>query len=357
MVYDFVQAARRWLVCHAARWWMTPLAGALGGYLAQLIGWPLPWMIGALFGVMAVRCLGYLTEAVPYGLRLGQLIIATGIGLHFNQAVLAEVLQDFNLVLLGAVLTLVSGAIGMCLHRRQGVDQATAFFASMPGGASEMVNLGRMEGADPQRVAASQTLRMMTVLLIVPPAYNWLLFESKSSLVSPVAPDAFWLILLFSLGAALALVFQRWRIPNAWQMGALLISISLSSYFDLHTRLPNGLGEVGQWLLGSAMGCHIDRSFFRRAPAFMARSLLAVLLTVLLAIPLAGLLSSYTGFDMKTLLLGLIPGSVAEMSLTAAALNLPVPLVTAMQVLRLILVLFLAQVLFRCWRYLSKPRH
>lgn len=45
----------------------------------------------------------------------------------------------------------------------------------------------------------------------------------------------------------------------------------------------------------------------------------------------------------------MMPGGIAEMSLTAETLQLSVPLVTALQVMRLILVLFLAEPLFRLW--------
>ena len=29
-------------------WWATPLIGAVGGWLASLANWPLPWMVGSL---------------------------------------------------------------------------------------------------------------------------------------------------------------------------------------------------------------------------------------------------------------------------------------------------------------------
>lgn len=44
-------------------YWATPLVGALGGWLASLVGWPLPWMIGSLLAVMLVRCLADLPLA------------------------------------------------------------------------------------------------------------------------------------------------------------------------------------------------------------------------------------------------------------------------------------------------------
>ena len=47
-----------------------------------------------------------------------------------------------------------------------------------------------------------------------------------------------------------------------------------------------------------------------------------------------------TALDIRSLTLGMMPGGIAEMSLTAETLQLSVPLVTALQVLRLLLVLF-----------------
>jgi uncharacterized membrane protein AbrB (regulator of aidB expression) len=60
-------------------------------------------------------------------------------------------------------------------------------------------------------------------------------------------------------------------------------------------------------------------------------------------------LSTLTQLDLRSMTLGMMPGGIAEMSLTAETLQLSVPLVTALQVMRLIFVLFLAEPLFRYW--------
>jgi uncharacterized protein len=60
--------------------------------------------------------------------------------------------------------------------------------------------------------------------------------------------------------------------------------------------------------------------------------------------------------DLRSLTLGMMPGGIAEMSLTAETLQLSVPLVTALQVVRLILVLFLAEPLFRIWDSKQRKR-
>ena len=60
-------------------------------------------------------------------------------------------------------------------------------------------------------------------------------------------------------------------------------------------------------------------------------------------------LSAATRLDLRSLTLGMMPGGIAEMSLTAETLQLSVPLVTALQMMRLLFVLFLAEPLFRHW--------
>lgn len=333
-------------------WWPTPIVGTLGGGLAQLAGWPLPWMIGALVGIALFRCTtGYLVRPIPQGIKVGQWIIATGIGLHFNQELLGQILQHLWLISIGTGLTLLASLSGIALHRYAGESPATAFFASMPGGANEMVNLGKRYGADIQSIAASQSLRTLLVLFSVPMAYSWL-FGRQAAPLSDAPPNLWILLGLGVMGGYMAWLFQRRKIPNAWQLGPLLITITVCLLFDVHTHLPASLGPVGQWLIGTTLGCYFDRSFFQRAPAFMLRAVLATLLMLLLSLPTAWLLSLGSGLSISALTLGLVPGGIAEMSLTAESLNLWVPLVTAMQVLRLLLVLFGADPVFRGWLFL-----
>ncbi|WP_271411182.1 AbrB family transcriptional regulator [Pseudomonas sp. Q1-7] len=332
------------------RWLLTPLVGVIGGWLASLVGWPLPWMVGSLLAVIAVRCLADVPLAeVPGGRKCGQWIVGIGIGLHFTPAVIEQVLANSAIILVGAVATALSSVIGISLMLRSGEDRATAFFASMPGGASEMVNLGQRNGAVLSRVAAGQSLRLLLVVLSVPALFQ--LFVGLPALPHQAAPvDWGWLALLLGGGALLAMLMQRFHQPNPWLIGPLLVSAALAIGFDLQLGLPHGASQLGQWLIGSALGCHFDRAFFRRAPSFIARTLLATSLGMAFAAVAAELLGWLDGLDHRSLMLGMMPGGIAELSLTAEALQLSVPLVTALQVLRLLLVLFLAEPLFRRWQ-------
>lgn len=330
-------------------WWSTPLAGLAGGAIASLIGWPLPWMIGSLLAIILVRCLTpWQLQEIPNGRKVGQWVIGTGIGLHFTPVVMEQVAGHFGLIFFGALLTSVSSVVGVWLLRRTGEDRATAFFSSMPGGSGEMVNLGARNGANLSQVAAGQSLRVLVVVLCVPAVFKYLLGEG-APLSHQGVVDWRWLVLIFPLGAVLGWAWQRLGQPNPWLFGPLLLSALMSLGLDLHISLPNGASQLGQWLIGSGLGCHFNRAFFRRAPSFLGRTLVATALTMLIAGGCAWALSVFTHLDLRSLTLGMMPGGIAEMSLTAETLQLSVPLVTAMQVMRLLFVLFLAEPLFRYW--------
>ncbi|MFJ4054735.1 AbrB family transcriptional regulator [Pseudomonas sp. NPDC089743] len=330
-------------------YWATGLVGLAGGYLASLVGWPLPWMVGALLAIILVRCLTpWQLSELPNGRKCGQCIIGLGIGLHFTPAVIEQVASHFVLIFFAALLTTVSSGVGVWLLRRTGEDRATAFFASMPGGSGEMVNLGARNGAVLSQVAAAQSLRVLAVVLCVPALFKFLIGDGVP-LNHTASVSWGWLALIAPLGVAVALAWQRLRQPNPWLFGPLLVAATLSLAGNLQIALPDGASQIGQWLIGSGLACHFSRTFFRRAPSFLLRTLLATALCMLIAGAAAWGLSVMTALDLRSLTLGMMPGGIAEMSLTAETLQLSVPLVTALQVMRLLFVLFLAEPLFRCW--------
>lgn len=330
------------------------LAGLAGGYLASLAGWPLPWMIGSLLGVALARCAGLPALPLPAGRQAGQWLVASAVGLHVSREAALALLDHLPLLLAGAIATLLLTLIGVAVLRRGGVDPATAFFASLPGGASEMVNLARRHQAQPAQVAAAHSLRLLLVLLLVPALFGWGL--PRLPALSAPHPDWPALALLLPAGLLAALLWRRLGQANPWMLGPLLLCAIASASLDLQLALPGGLGQLGQWLLGCALGAHFDRAFFRRAPDFIVRVLIFSLLAMLAAAGLGALLGLLAGGHGRALMLGSMPGGITELGLTAASLQLSVALVSAQQLLRLLLVMLLAEPLYLGWRRLASQR-
>ncbi|GGJ82357.1 AbrB family transcriptional regulator [Pseudomonas matsuisoli] len=332
-------------------WWPTPFVGAAGGWIAATLNWPLPWMIGSLLAVILFRCLTpWRIAEIPNGRKIGQLIVGIGIGLHFNSEVTEQIAEHFLLILAAASITVLGSVVAVWLLQATGEDRATSFFASMPGGSGEMVNLGARNGAQLSNVAAAQSLRVVAIVLCIPALFNHLFAGATIAPHLTAAVDWQWLALLVPASIFMGWAWQRLKQPNPWLFGPLLVSALASIFADLHIGLPTGSSGIGQLLIGAGLGCYFDRAFFKRAPWFLCRTMLGTAAMVLIAGGFAWVLSFFSALDLPSLTLSMMPGGIAEMSLTAEALNMSVPLVTAVQVLRLLIVLFCAEPLFRLWQ-------
>lgn len=311
------------------------------GSLCALLHVPLPWMIGPMLAVAAVRIAGWHLVGPTGGRQAGQWIIGTALGLYFTPAVAAGVAGIAGLLIGGALFAIALGyASGFLLARLAGTDRTTAIFASVPGGAAEMAVLGERFGARVDQVAAAQSLRILMVVLIVPSVFALLRLHGADPFAAG-ATEVRWPVLLTLLAAtAIAgLSLQRIGVPNAFVLGALAIVIPLTASGVDSAAMPRWMLNGAQLLLGCALGSRFNRGFIARAPRFVGAVMVTVALALLLSAAFAALLAWVSGIHPATLVLATAPGGIAEMAITAKVLELGVPVVTAFHVTRVILLL------------------
>ncbi|PRA10747.1 MULTISPECIES: AbrB family transcriptional regulator [Pseudomonas] len=326
-------------------WLLTLIVGALGGSLASWAGWPLPWVIGSLVAVMLTRCAGGLVPEIPHGRQAGQLIVAVAIGCHFTLPVMQQVVAHLGLIVTAVMLTLVLALCSVLILHRWGVTFGTAFFALMPANSSEMVHLGRQRQADTSFIAAAHSLRLLLILLTVPAVATFGMPAVTAHAPMPVIWP--WLIFILAMSWLAALGFKQCKLPNPWTFGPFLICAVGVSCNQLSMSMPGWLSGSGQLLIGCALGVAFDRSFMRRAPGLLAKVMLLLTASVVTTALAAWALGTGLGMPWLSLALGMMPGSAPEMSLTAEALGLAVTLVTAMQVIRMLLIQAACLPLFR----------
>lgn len=317
-------------------WLFTLIIGALGGSLASWAGWPLPWVIGSLVAVILTRCAGSLVPEIPHGRQAGQLIVAVAIGCHFTLPVMQQVAAHLGLIITAVLLTLVLALCSVLLLHRWGVPFSTAFFALMPANSSEMVHLGRQRQADTSFIAAAHSIRLLLILLTVPAVATFGMPPVVAHAPLPVVWP--WLIFILGVGWLAALGFKQCKLPNPWTFGPFLICAVGVGCNHLSMSMPGWLSGSGQLLIGCALGVAFDRSFFQRAPGLLGKVLLLLTGSVIASALAAWALGAGLGMPWLSLALGMMPGSAPEMSLTAEALGLAVTLVTAMQVIRMLLI-------------------
>jgi membrane AbrB-like protein len=339
--------------------WTAPLGGlalaVVAGFACAWARTPLPWMIGPLFAVAGARLAGIDVTGIPGGRYAGQWIIGSALGLYFTPVVVRQVISFAPWMVVAGVYALMSGVIcGLALARIANVDGRTAFFASVPGGATEMSILADRFGARTDLVAVAQSLRILIVVSAIPFLFAWIDVHGSDPYVQGTRQfSGVGLIELMGLTALGGAALHRFRFPNGWVIGALSVSLPLTAMQIDFSSLPTWLSNAGQLLIGCSLATRFQQDFLARAPRFLA----AVTITVLLAIGMAAAFGFLLAWVMPapapTMVLAMAPGGIAEMAITAKVLQLGVPIVTAFHVARMVLLVSTTGLLYelsRSWR-------
>ncbi len=298
-------------------------------------------MLGPLFALAVLRVSGLDVRTIPGGRQIGQWVIGTSLGLYFTPQVIREVSGWWPLLAAGAFFSVVLGyGAGLALARLAGVDRTTGVFACVPGGAAEMAVLGDRFGARADRVAAAQSLRMLIVVMTIPAIYTVIgvhgldMYVPGAKVFEPAG-----LALLLALTLAGAFAMQRLRVPNAFVLGALAVAIPLTALEVNLSSVPTWASNGAQCLLGCALGARFQPDFLRGAPRFVAATATTAAGSIAVAALFGVALALLAGLHPATVVLGMAPGGIAEMCITAKVLQLGVPLVTAFHVTRVVVLL------------------
>ncbi|MDD7972239.1 AbrB family transcriptional regulator [Roseinatronobacter alkalisoli] len=325
--------------------------GAVGtGWVAAQLHLPLPWMIGALIFATGISLGGVQIKAPALTRPAGQIVVAGSVGLAFTPAALESLGAMFLPMVIAALLTIAAGfLVAWVLMRLSDVDAMTATLASVPMGPVESANLAQRYGVAPGPVVFAQTLRIMALVLLIPPAI--LLIDGSVDDPSATLRNIPWTpagtVLLLTLAILGALLFKVLRISNPFFLGPLAASAAASAAGLPVTASPYVVLAGAQVLLGVWLGAVINRDLFRRAGRFVPAALLSTLLMILLCLVLALILAPITGTNWATMVLATAPGSVTEMALTAKVLQESVALVTAYHITRIFIIIPSAPLLTR----------
>lgn len=316
-------------------------AGAAGGAIFQLTGLPLAWMLGPLVANLILSARG-VEVRVPEGMREGFLGV---MGLVLGSQVtpqLAERLLDWPLsaaLLLAGVAA--STAAAAAWYRRRGFDPVSAWFASAPGAMTAMILMGEKCGGDPRRIAVAQSLRVVLVVMILPPLF-WAYEGSAGRAPGETLDDGFaamWMLL------ALPLLFPlgRWiRLPTPTLLAPLLFAGVLSGFDIASLRMPEWGLNVMLWVLGCAIGSRFRGLSSARLGRYLFEAFVATLVALAVLALFAELIHRLVGVPRDVAMLALAPGGVGEMAILAVALDLDPVFVAFHHLLRMVVLMFSA---------------
>jgi hypothetical protein len=317
---------------------LTLAAATAGGAAFWWLGVPLAWMLGAMAATGALAWND--RAAVPGWLRPAALVF---LGLGLGQTFTAPVITALGLALpwmaAGALLSIgVGAAMARPFAVMAGTDGRTGFFSSVPGGVIVMAVLAQREGAPVAAVTLAQTVRVMTVVVLVPPLITWLAPRGGAAAFLAERPEV-WvpgLVLLLAAGLGVALLVRVVDLANPWMLGPCALVILLSGFGVLPSGVPQWMIDAAQVGMGASLGARMNRRFLLASRRLaMASVVLTLVLSAALAVLALGL-AWLAGLPAAAAILGTAPGGMPEMTITAKALEVGVPLVLGFHLVRTI---------------------
>ncbi len=324
--------------------------GALGGYTAAYLHFPMPFLMGSLLtGATVAYLFGHLFQPnykFPQKLREPFLmVIGVMIGSQVNPALL-ELGPAMLLAIVALTLFVPLALAGnVLLFERFGADRTTAFFSGTPGGLIESITMAEERHADLPAVMAQQFLRIICVIVIVPVGLSFWVGHPVGSAggMSLSRGDVDWSKVPFALAIGLIGLWtgHRLRFPAAVLTGPLLFAAFVTVLGIFPINLPQWLVNDAQIVVGASLGMRFRGMFGRKLLRALGLAFLSVIWMLCLGGALAICLVPLTGIEFDVLLVGFAPGGVTEMALIALSLAANPAFVTGMHVYRIILTVIL----------------
>lgn len=337
---------------------ITFAIGILGGVICHGLHLPLAWMLGPLVSVALAGMLGISTRVPKPSRQYGQAIAGVAVGLYFTPVLVAQLLPNLPAIIVTSLLSILFSVLVSCtIARITGTDGTTSFFASLPGGVAEMSVLAERFGGDTALVALTQSLRIVIVVLSIPPLVFYFGRAGTLDWAATALPlNLPAMLAMLVVAACIALLLGRQRVPNNWLLGGLAVGAA-TAYFGLPlSSIPTPVSDLSQLLIGCALGARFTRNTMGKLRRFIPASIVSTLAILIFNGGLALLLTRIMPDSLETLVLANAPGGVAETSLTAKALHLGVATVTSFHLVRIVFIVLLSAPLFEATRRLGYIR-
>ncbi|WP_225725251.1 MULTISPECIES: AbrB family transcriptional regulator [unclassified Nocardia] len=358
--------------------WLALLIGVLAAAeLLDRVHFPAPQMILAMVVGAVLALSGRLPAPMPRQISVGaQAMLGVLMGSYLEISLLSSIgLAVFPVLAVTVATLLVSVLVAWVFARVSGVDLPTATLGLLAGGSAAVVACADEMDADPRRVAFMQYLRVAMVALSAPALASMLSHgdglaaDARSVTASVTNPDLpHWMLFgrgdqVAGLSIAVMLCVagiwlgRRLNMPSPALIGPMLITALLTALGVTHGYAPTNLLKD---LLFVIIGFEVGTRFTRGVVIEMARMIPGMTLTIVAlsgaVAALAFTVALFVDLELSDIYLATTPGGINAVLATAESMNANLPLITSVQSLRLLLMVFALPVLLRLFRYLNDRR-
>jgi membrane AbrB-like protein len=318
---------------------LTAAIAAAGGGLFAALGWPAAWLMGAMVAIAALALAG-LPVGLPPSLReVAFLLLGISIGSSVTpESIAAMRAWPGSIALLGVSVVTTLFVAAFYLERVHGWDRTTARFAAMPGAFSSVVVIAATSNADLPRVILAQSLRVFTLVALMPPLLALVNAEppAAAALAAPETNSLAEALAVFAVSAGVAMAMRRLGVPAGTLLGAMIASTLLHATGLVHGRFPGPLVVAGFVATGAVIGARFRGTSLATIRRTVPGAAVSVVLALAISAGIAGFGSWLLGIPFGQLWLAYAPGGVEAMAAMALALALDPAFVGAHHVLRIL---------------------
>ena len=347
----------------------------LGRAIAHLGLGSIAWIFGGMgAGVSVIKTHQLISHKTfkpnKTGRKIGQAMVGLSIGFAIADSNLLAASSRLPLfIFLTLFMLLCGGGIGYFYSRISHTNLLNAMLATLPGGVATMSGIAAEYNRNVSLVAMVQTLRITSVVLIIPliaGISDRHIKQDTLTLQDYAIPNdlSYLLLLIFALVVAWGgvKIAGKLRIPAASFFGTLIMGIvfnSVIAYLPLLDNIsftpPPVISLIGQILLGITVG-EAWSNRVNITSKNIVYAFISVAMTIASGFVAATIATCFTSWDWLTCMLVTAPGGSTEMILVALALNHNPEIVTVAHSVRLMalnLSLPLWIFLFRRWEQKS----
>lgn len=330
----------------------TLAIGAIGGAIFFFLHLPLPWMLGSMLAV-AVAAGGQIDVVMSAKLRSGMVaVLGTLLGSSFTPDIVAQASEWWRGVVITVIFVSFMTAICIWFFRRAGrFDPVTAYFSGTPGGLAMMTIVGEEQGGNPRIIPLVHATRVFVVVFTVP---LYMLVVEGIDVPRGAATLAMGMdIPMADLAILIACAFIGWafglllNIPGGQIIMPMVVSAAAYVGGIVQSPPPAPLIAIAQVVMGAGIGVRFAGIRWREAGPTLAYAAISGVIMLAGALLVAHISAPLLGVAPNTLVLALAPGGLAEMCMTALALDADTAFIATMHVIRILMIVALAPIVFR----------
>ncbi|MGB3689721.1 MAG: AbrB family transcriptional regulator [Jannaschia helgolandensis] len=332
---------------------LTFAIGVSGVIVFRAAGLPLPFLLGPMLACLVAALAGLKLSSWSPLTNAMRTILGVAVGASFTPAVIVQMGDMLVSLALVPLFLLVCGVLGYPFLRRvAGFDAPTAFYSAMPGGLQDMLLFGEEAGGDPRAMSLLHATRVLLIVTILP-LLLWLAWGIDLTL-PPGAPASSlpWpeMAIMVVSGIAGWQVASRIGMFGASILGPLILTAALALTGVIEHRPPAEAIMAAQFFIGLAVGVKYTGITLTEVRRILGAGLghAAILGGVAFVFAEAALIMGLA--PPLDAILAFAPGGQAEMAVLAIVAGADVAYVILHHVLRIVIVIVGAPLIFRFLR-------